>query len=81
MRNLFRKLKQENSNLLAAEEHVRSDKIGSADDASKRQKAKGDGAGEIMDLGGFGLGIAPKESKPVTKIEISKEREEEIAKM
>lgn len=36
MRNLFRKLKQENSNLLAAEEHVRSDKIGSADDASKR---------------------------------------------
>jgi hypothetical protein len=34
-----------------------------------------------MDLGGFGLGIAPKESKPVTKIEISKEREEEIAKM
>jgi hypothetical protein len=36
MRNLFRKLKQESANLLAAEEHVRSDKIGSADDIAKR---------------------------------------------
>jgi 5-bromo-4-chloroindolyl phosphate hydrolysis protein len=32
MRNLFRKLKQESANLLAAEEHVRSDKIGSAEE-------------------------------------------------
>ena len=36
MRNLFRKLKQENTNLLAAEEHISSDKIGSADDQAKR---------------------------------------------
>jgi len=36
MRNLFRKLKQESANLLAAEEHVRSDKIGSADNIAKR---------------------------------------------
>lgn len=81
MRNLFRKLKQENSNLLAAEEHVRSDKIGSADENAKRQKTKGEGAGEILDQGGFGLGVAPRDGKPVTKIEMSKEREEEIAKM
>jgi hypothetical protein len=81
MRNLFRKLKQENSNLLAAEEHVRSDKIGSADEQAKRQKTKGEGQGDLLDQGGFGLGIAPREAKPVTKIEISKEREEEIAKM
>lgn len=81
MRNLFRKLKQENVNLLAAEEHVRSDKIGSADDHTKRQKITGEGAGEILDLGGFGLGLAPREGKPVSKIEISKEREEEIARM
>jgi hypothetical protein len=40
-----------------------------------------EGAGEILDEGGFGLGVAPKDAKPVTKIEISKEREEEIAKM
>lgn len=81
MRNLFRKLKQENSNLLAAEEHVRSDKIGSAEEHAKRQKTMGEGAGEILDQGGFGLGVAPREAKPVTKIEMSKEREEEIAKM
>lgn len=37
--------------------------------------------GELQDLGGFGLGVAPREAKPVTKIEISKEREEEIARM
>ena len=40
-----------------------------------------DGVGEILDMGEFGLGLAPLESKPVTKIEISKEREEAIAKM
>jgi len=35
----------------------------------------------LLNEGGFGLGIAPREAKPVTKIEISKEREEEIARM
>jgi hypothetical protein len=35
----------------------------------------------LVDIGGFGLGVAPREAKPVTKIEISKEREEEIARM
>jgi hypothetical protein len=40
-----------------------------------------DGVGDILDVGEFGLGLAPLESKPVTKIEISKEREEAIAKM
>jgi len=81
MRNLFRKLKQENINLLAAEEHVRSDKIGSADEMAKRQKTMVEGQGDLLDQGGFGLGVAPREAKPVTKIEISKEREEEIAQM
>jgi hypothetical protein len=37
--------------------------------------------GSIEEDGEFGLGLAPIESKPVTKIEISKEREEEIARM
>jgi hypothetical protein len=80
MRNLFRKLKQEHNNLLAVEDHVRSDKIGSAEEI-KRQKTKLEGAGDLVDIGGFGLGVAPREAKPVTKIEISKEREEEIARM
>ena len=82
MRNLFRKIKQENVNLIAQDESVRSDKIGSADDINKRRQSnKGDGAGELLNEGGFGLGMAPREAKPVTKIEISKEREEEIARM
>jgi hypothetical protein len=32
MRNLFRKLKQENATLIAQDEAAHSDKIGSADD-------------------------------------------------
>lgn len=35
-----------------------------------------DGVGEVLEIGEFGLGIAPRDSKPVAKIEISKEREE-----
>ncbi len=82
MRNLFRKLKQENATLIAQDESVRSDKIGSADEQLKRRQTnKGEGAGELLNEGGFGLGMAPREAKPVTKIEISKEREEEIARM
>ena len=82
MRNLFRQIKQENVNLIAQDESVRSDKIGSADDINKRRQTnKNDGAGELLNEGGFGLGMAPREAKPVTKIEISKEREEEIARM
>ena len=40
-----------------------------------------DGVGELEEIGEFGLGIAPAMSKPVNKIEISKQREEEINKM
>ena len=39
------------------------------------------GVGDIEDAGEFGLGKAPLESKPVHKIEVSKEREAEIALM
>lgn len=34
-----------------------------------------------MDTGEFGLGKAPPTSKPINKIELSKAKEEEIAKM
>ena len=34
-----------------------------------------------MDLGEFGLGVAPRTSKPINKIELSKEKEAEIMKM
>jgi hypothetical protein len=37
------------------------------------------GVGENHEIGAFGLGVAPKSSKPVNKIELSKEQEAEIA--
>lgn len=37
--------------------------------------------GDLEEVGEFGLGIAVREAKPVTKIEISKEKEAEIAAM
>lgn len=40
-----------------------------------------DGVGDLEDIGEFGLGIAPRHSKPVAKIELSKAKEEQIAKM
>lgn len=40
-----------------------------------------DGVGDLDEIGEFGLGVAPSMSKPINKIEISKQREEEINKM
>lgn len=40
-----------------------------------------DGVGELEEIGEFGLGVAPSSSKPINKIEISKQREEEINRM
>ena len=37
--------------------------------------------GELEEAGEFGLGVALREAKPVTKIEISKDKEAEIARM
>jgi len=39
------------------------------------------GVGDLEDIGEFGLGVAPSLSRPINKIEISKQREEEINKM
>lgn len=45
----------------------------------KRSKTlRVDGVGELQDQGEFGLGLAPKDSKPVNKIELSKAKEAEI---
>ena len=35
----------------------------------------------MEEIGEFGLGIAPRNIKPVNKIELSKKKEEEIARM
>ena len=37
--------------------------------------------GELEEAGEFGLGLALRDSKPVTKIEMTKEKEAEIAAM
>ena len=49
----------------------------------ERRKTMGqiDGVGELDAAEEFGIGLAPKQAKPVTKIEISKKREAEIARM
>lgn len=81
-RNLFRKLEHESRALLASHESIRSEKAGTAEDELKRRQTQlREGVGEVEDHGEFGLGLAPIESKPVTRIEISKEREAEIADM
>lgn len=82
MRNLFQKLKQDGANLQMMDENLQSEKVASADDNSKRRGTVHEGrVGEIEETGEFGLGIAPKEAKPVTKIELTKEKEAEIANM
>lgn len=40
-----------------------------------------DGMGELDEIGEFGLGLALRNAKPINKIEISKAKEEERAKM
>ena len=40
-----------------------------------------DGVGDLDEIGEFGLGVAHREARPIAKIELSKSKEEEIAKM
>jgi len=81
MRNLFRKLKQESSNLLQHQDIVsEGDKHASNAELQRKQSLVA-GVGDIEEVGEFGLGKAPLEAKPVHKIEVSKEREAEIAMM
>lgn len=68
---------------MAAGVSMRSEKVGTADKNEKRNNTRNgeNGVGDVEDLGEFGLGLAPRESRPVAKIELSKEKEEEIARM
>ena len=82
MRNFFRKAKQDHAALLAQDDTLASEKAHTADiDIKRRQTMVEGGVGDLDDIGEFGLGKALKDSKPVTKIEISKEKEAEIAAM
>jgi len=59
---------------------MKSDHGATGKDASKEAARDHElGVGDIEEVGEFGLGIAPHTAKPVNKIELSKEREAEIA--
>ncbi len=75
MKNSYLKLKQDGKNILEAENTIQGDgKADSEKHAGNRSKtAGGIGIGEMLDVGEFGLGIAPKESRPVNKIELTVE--------
>ena len=61
-------------------ENVLGDKAASQEGGLKRGNTVnvGDGVGDIEELGEFGLGVAPRDSRPVHKIEMSKEKEAEL---
>ena len=64
------------------DETINSEKVATADDSLKRRNTIHEGrVGDLDDIGQFGLGKSMRESKPVTKIEISKEKEAEIRAM
>ena len=80
MRNCFRKLKQDGKNILEVENQLgEAGRVVSDQDPNNRGKDnENDGSGEIQDQGEFGLGRAPRDSKPINKIELTKEKEAEI---
>ena len=79
MKNCYLKLKQDGQSILEAELIGADGRAESEKDAMKRSKTmRVDGVGELQDQGEFGLGLAPKDSKPVNKIELSKAKEAEI---
>lgn len=81
MRNCYRKLVQDGKNILEAENMLGSDGAKATDENGlKRGNTRdNDGVGEMQDQGEFGLGVAPRDSRPVNKIELTKEKEAEIA--
>lgn len=53
-----------------------------AQDTRKKRRPVGEATvGDLDEVGEFGLGVAPKDAKPINKIEMSKAKEEEIARM
>lgn len=77
MRNSFRKLKQDGKNFLEME-MVGPKSAASEHDDGRRTPYDGKGVGEVAEIGEFGLGVAPRDSRPQHKIEFSKEKEAAI---
>ena len=83
MRNAYQKMKQDGAALLELDQSASSEKAGTAEENIKRRKTmlEQDGVGDLDEIGEFGLGQAVREAKPVSKIELSKQKEAEIAAM
>lgn len=84
MRNSYRKLELDAKNIMEGKGEVFRDRLSSnqALDLERRKTLlMNNGVGDLEDIGEFGLGVAPSLSRPINKIEISKQREEEINKM
>lgn len=82
MRNFFLKLKQDSANLLDDHPASRGEKAATAEEQLRRKNTMLEGrVGNDFENGQFGLGKAPRDLKPVTKIEVSKEKEKEIQAM
>lgn len=87
MRNVYKKLEMEAKNLIEGRGADFANRDGASsgsqhNDLERRKTllAK-DGVGDLQEIGEFGLGVAPSLSRPINKIEISKQREEEILRM
>lgn len=85
MRNIYRKLELDAKNIMEGKGEVfnRDGQSSSHQQDLERRKTllMNNGVGDLEDIGEFGLGVAPSLSRPINKIEISKQREEEINKM
>jgi hypothetical protein len=87
MRNIYKKLEMDAKNLMEGRgaDFVNRDGGPSSSQQNDLERRKTllakDGVGELQEIGEFGLGVAPSLSRPINKIEISKQREEEIFKM
>lgn len=77
MRNYFCKLQQDGAQLLeaAAMLNEQSGLKSAADFNPSSTPINKNGVGEIVERGEFGLGVAPRDSRPVHKIELTKEQE------
>ena len=79
MKNCYLKLKQDGKSVLDAELIGGDGGADSEQNALKRNNTlHTDGVGSLQDQGEFGLGLAPKDSKPINKIELSQAQEAEI---
>ena len=79
MRNLFQKLEQNARNITSEHKSAQEKEEIAAKEGLARRKtmAQANGVGDLDVAEEFGIGLAPKTAKPVSKIEISKQREEE----